>query len=75
MRKIVAQDSRAMYNRHGFLVRMAKGWSYFIDKSDSLMHNYGKLNAIVLAGDRGKSHPVFGKNKAFLDVCGVPLIG
>jgi GTP:adenosylcobinamide-phosphate guanylyltransferase len=63
-----------MYNRQGFLVRMAKGRRYFTDKSDGLMHKYGKLNAIILAGDRGKSHPVFGKNKAFLDVCGVPLI-
>jgi GTP:adenosylcobinamide-phosphate guanylyltransferase len=38
------------------------------------MREYGKLNAIVVAGDKGKSHPVFGKNKAFLDVRGVPLI-
>ena len=38
------------------------------------MRDHGKLNAIVAAGDKGKSHPVFGKNKAFLEVRGVPLI-
>ncbi|MBI4831228.1 MAG: nucleotidyltransferase family protein [Candidatus Lindowbacteria bacterium] len=32
------------------------------------------LKTIVVAGDKGKSHPVFGKNKAFLDVGGLPLI-
>ncbi len=38
------------------------------------MRDHGKLNAIVLAGDKGKSHPVFGKNKAFLEIQGVPVI-
>jgi GTP:adenosylcobinamide-phosphate guanylyltransferase len=38
------------------------------------MRDHGKLNAIVVAGDRGKSHPVFGKNKAFLEIAGVPLV-
>jgi len=38
------------------------------------MSDPGKLTAIVVAGDRGKSHPVFGKNKAFLEVQGVPVI-
>jgi len=33
-----------------------------------------KWTAIVVAGDRGKSHPVFGKNKAFLEVAGVPVV-
>jgi len=34
----------------------------------------GKLKAIIAAGDRGKSHPVFGKNKAMLDMDGLPII-
>ncbi len=38
------------------------------------MHEHGKLHAIVVAGDRGKSHPVFGKNKAFLEIDGLPVI-
>jgi len=38
------------------------------------MRDHGKVNAIVVAGDRGKSHPVFGKNKAFLEIAGVPLV-
>lgn len=38
------------------------------------MHDYGKLNAIVVAGDKGKSHPVFQKNKAFLEIGGVPIV-
>ena len=38
------------------------------------MREHVKLNAIVVAGDKGKSHPVFGKNKAFLDVDGLPVI-
>jgi len=33
-----------------------------------------KRAAIVVAGDRGKSHPVFGKNKAFLTIEGVPVV-
>jgi GTP:adenosylcobinamide-phosphate guanylyltransferase len=33
-----------------------------------------KFNVIVAAGDRGKSHPVLGRNKAFLDVAGLPII-
>ena len=31
------------------------------------MRDDGKWTAIVVAGDKGKSHPVFGKNKAFLE--------
>ncbi len=38
------------------------------------MSDDGKLAAVVLAGDRGKSHPVFGKNKAFLEIAGVPIV-
>ncbi|UCD59069.1 MAG: nucleotidyltransferase family protein [Candidatus Hydrogenedentota bacterium] len=38
------------------------------------MRNYRELMAVVVAGDKGKSHPVFGKNKAFLDVDGLPII-
>lgn len=34
----------------------------------------GKLNAVVTAGGKGKSHPVFGKNKAFLEVSGAPVV-
>ncbi|GAB4352344.1 MAG: hypothetical protein Kow0099_36600 [Candidatus Abyssubacteria bacterium] len=33
-----------------------------------------KLHVIVAAGDRGKSHPVLGRNKAFLEVQGLPII-
>lgn len=33
-----------------------------------------KLNAIVAAGDKGKSHPVLGRNKAFLEVDGLPVV-
>lgn len=71
--KMVAQDSRAMYNKIGFLFQMAQERDISI-KSDGLMREHGKLNAIVVAGDKGKSHPVFGKNKAFLEICGVPII-
>jgi GTP:adenosylcobinamide-phosphate guanylyltransferase len=39
------------------------------------MSNYPELKAIVIAGDKGRSHPVLGKNKAFLEVEGLPLIG
>lgn len=38
------------------------------------MRNHGKLKVIVLAGDKGRSHPVFGRNKAFLEVEGVPVV-
>ncbi len=38
------------------------------------MREDGQLKTIVLAGDKGKSHPVFGKNKAFLEVNGLPII-
>lgn len=38
------------------------------------MRNHGELKAVVVAGDRGKSHPVFGRNKAFLDVHGLSII-
>ncbi len=34
----------------------------------------GKVKAVVVAGDKGKSHPVLGRNKAFLDVEGLPII-
>jgi molybdopterin-guanine dinucleotide biosynthesis protein A len=39
-----------------------------------IMYEHRKLNALVVAGDRGKSHPVFGRNKAFLEINGLPLI-
>lgn len=38
------------------------------------MTDPGKRKAIVVAGDKGKSHPVFGKNKAFLEIQGVPVV-
>ena len=38
------------------------------------MSEFEKRAAIVPAGDRGKSHPVFGKNKAFLEIRGVPVV-
>lgn len=38
------------------------------------MCDHRKLNAIVVAGDRGKSHSVAGKNKAFLEVGGLPVV-
>jgi GTP:adenosylcobinamide-phosphate guanylyltransferase len=38
------------------------------------MGDSGKWAAIVTAGDRAKSHPVFGKNKAFLEIHGVPIV-
>lgn len=38
------------------------------------MRDLGEWTAIVVAGDKGKSHPVFGKNKAFLEVHGVPVV-
>jgi len=44
------------------------------EKSAYSMREDGRLKAIVLAGDKGKSHPVFGKNKAFLEVSGLPII-
>ncbi len=34
-----------------------------------------KYDAIVLAGDRGTSHNIYGENKAFLKLDGIPLIG
>lgn len=37
------------------------------------MFSPGRVKAIVVAGDKGKSHPVFGKNKAFLEVDGLPI--
>ncbi|MBI5116777.1 nucleotidyltransferase family protein [Candidatus Poribacteria bacterium] len=39
------------------------------------MRNYPGLKTIVVVGDKGKSHPVLGKNKAFLEVEGLPLVG
>jgi 2-C-methyl-D-erythritol 4-phosphate cytidylyltransferase len=33
-----------------------------------------KVTAIVVAGDKGKSHPVLGRNKAFLEVGGLPIV-
>jgi len=38
------------------------------------MRNHGKLKVIVVAGDKGRSHPVFGTNKTLLDVEGVPVV-
>lgn len=38
------------------------------------MGSISTVKAIVVAGDKGKSHPVFGKNKAFLDVEGLPIV-
>jgi molybdopterin-guanine dinucleotide biosynthesis protein A len=38
------------------------------------MCDLGKVKAIVVAGDKGKSHPAFGKNKGFLDVDGLPIV-
>jgi molybdopterin-guanine dinucleotide biosynthesis protein A len=38
------------------------------------MCNRENFKAIVVAGDKGKCHPVFGKNKAFLEVEGLPII-
>jgi GTP:adenosylcobinamide-phosphate guanylyltransferase len=32
------------------------------------------VKAIVVAGDKGKSHPVLGRNKAFLEVQGLPIV-
>ncbi|RJP16620.1 MAG: hypothetical protein C4520_18480 [Candidatus Abyssobacteria bacterium SURF_5] len=38
------------------------------------MNTTRKVKAVVVAGDKGKSHPVFGKNKAFLEVAGLPVV-
>jgi GTP:adenosylcobinamide-phosphate guanylyltransferase len=38
------------------------------------MHDPEKRAAIVTAGDRAKSHPVFGKNKSLLEIHGVPIV-
>lgn len=33
-----------------------------------------QIDAVVLAGDRAASRPVFGKNKSFLEIRGLPLV-
>ncbi len=38
------------------------------------MRDLRKVKVIVVAGDKGKSHPVLGANKAFLDVGGLPIV-
>ena len=62
-----------MYNIFDFLHRLANG-SAALQKSDNPMRNHRKLKAVVLAGDKGRSHPVFGRNKAFLEVDGLPVV-